>query len=64
MSKKTARALVSGHRDPERARRCCWYTTGREGATYYKHVDEVMVAPEQWYGKKMQLHGFVVDGSI
>ena len=25
---------------------------------YYKHVDEVMVQPEQWYGKKLQLHGF------
>ena len=25
---------------------------------YYKHVDEVMTQPEQWYGKKLQLHGF------
>ena len=30
-----------------------------DGATeYYKHVDEVMANPEQWYGKKLQLHGF------
>jgi len=29
-----------------------------EGAAYYKTVDEVMVAPEQWYGKNMKLHGF------
>jgi cytochrome c-type biogenesis protein CcmE len=30
-----------------------------DGATeYYKHVDEVMVDPEPWYGKKLQLHGF------
>lgn len=34
-----------------------------EGAQYYKHVDEVMPSPEQWYGKNLQLHGFVVDGS-
>jgi cytochrome c-type biogenesis protein CcmE len=40
------------------------YTTLSEGTEYYKHVDEVMVDPEAWYGKKLQLHGFVVDGSI
>lgn len=40
------------------------YTTMAEGTEYYKHVDEVMVQPEPWYGKPMQLHGFVVPGSI
>ena len=40
------------------------YTTVSEGAQYYKHVDEVMNDPAQWYGKSMQLHGFVVDKSI
>ena len=35
-----------------------------ETAAYFKHVDEVMVAPEQWYEKNLQLHGFVVDKSI
>jgi cytochrome c-type biogenesis protein CcmE len=40
------------------------YTTVSEGAQYYKHVDEVMATPDQWYGKPMQLHGFVVDGTI
>jgi cytochrome c-type biogenesis protein CcmE len=35
-----------------------------ETAAYYKHVDEVMAAPEQWYEKNLQLHGHVVDGSI
>ena len=40
------------------------YTTVSEGAVAYKHVDEVMNSPEQWYGKGMQLHGFVVDKSI
>ena len=23
-----------------------------------------MTSPEQWYGKRLQLHGYVVDGSI
>jgi cytochrome c-type biogenesis protein CcmE len=40
------------------------YTTMAEGTEYYKHVDEVMAQPDQWYGKKLQLHGFVVPGSI
>lgn len=40
------------------------YTTLAEGTEYYKHVDEVMAQPEQWYGKKLQLHGFVVPKSI
>ena len=40
------------------------YTTMAEGTEYYKHVDEVMTQPDQWYGKKLQLHGFVVPNSI
>jgi len=40
------------------------YTTMAEGTEYYKHVDEVMTQPDAWYGKKLQLHGFVVPGSI
>ena len=40
------------------------WTTLSEGTEYYKHVDEVMVNPQPWYGKKLQLHGHVVDGSI
>ena len=40
------------------------YTTMAEGTEYYKHVDEVMGQPDQWYGKKLQLHGFVVPNSI
>ena len=27
------------------------------------HVDEVMAEPEAWYGKKLQVHGYVVEGS-
>src|SRR4029453_4133498 len=30
----------------------------------YKHVDEVMSATNQWRGKRLQVHGHVVDGSI
>ena len=33
----------------------------REGAAFYKHVDEVMVSPDQWYGKPLKLHGYVAD---
>ena len=40
------------------------YTTMAEGTEYYKHVDEVMTQPEPWYGKKLQMHGFVVPNSI
>ena len=35
------------------------WSTLSEGAAYYKHVDEVMTAPTQWEGKRLQLHGFV-----
>ncbi len=34
-----------------------------EGTEYYMHVDEVMAKPEAWYGKNLQVHGFVVEGS-
>jgi cytochrome c-type biogenesis protein CcmE len=40
------------------------WSTLREGAEFYKHVDEVMASPEQWEGKHLQLHGFVVANSI
>jgi cytochrome c-type biogenesis protein CcmE len=40
------------------------WTTLSEGTEYYKHVDEVMAQPDQWYGKKLRLHGFVVKDSI
>jgi cytochrome c-type biogenesis protein CcmE len=35
-----------------------------ENLAYFKHVDEVMAQPDEWYGKNMQLHGYVVPGSI
>ncbi len=40
------------------------YSTLSEGTEYYKHVDEVMTNPTAWEGKRLQLHGFVVDDSI
>lgn len=40
------------------------WTSLSEGTEYYKHVDEVMVQPDAWYGKRLQLHGYVVDKSI
>ena len=35
------------------------FTTLRDDAQYYKHVDEVMTNPGAWHGKQLQLHGFV-----
>jgi cytochrome c-type biogenesis protein CcmE len=40
------------------------WSTLRDGVEYYKHVDEVMTSPQQWEGKPLQLHGFVVTNSI
>ena len=41
-----------------------FYSTLAEGTEYYVHVDEVMTDPSAWEGKRLQLHGFVVDKSI
>jgi cytochrome c-type biogenesis protein CcmE len=40
------------------------WSTLRDGTEYYKHVEEVSNQPEAWYGKKLQLHGYVVPDSI
>jgi cytochrome c-type biogenesis protein CcmE len=40
------------------------WSTLREGAEYFKHVDEVMTNRTEWEGKQLQLHGYVVPGSI
>jgi cytochrome c-type biogenesis protein CcmE len=40
------------------------WSTLRDGTEYYKHVEEVSVQPAAWYGKKLQLHGYVVPDSI
>jgi cytochrome c-type biogenesis protein CcmE len=35
-----------------------------EAFEYYKHVDEILAQPGQWEHKHVQMHGFVVPGSI
>lgn len=40
------------------------YTTLSEGTEYYKMVDEVVADQPAWQGKKLQLHGYVVERSI
>jgi len=34
------------------------WTSMKDAAAYYKHVDEVMVEPEVWAGKRLQVHGY------
>jgi len=40
------------------------WSTLREGTEYFKHVDEVVSNPQAWEGKRLQLHGYVVPGSL
>jgi cytochrome c-type biogenesis protein CcmE len=40
------------------------YTTLGESMQYYKYVDEVVSSQNDWTGKKLQVHGYVVPGSI
>jgi len=40
------------------------WSTLRDGTEYFKHVDEVMTNPQAWEGKRLQLHGYVVPGSL
>lgn len=37
------------------------YTSLGETAQYYKYVNEVMVEPDAWYGKPLQVHGYARD---
>lgn len=37
------------------------YSSLSEDTQYYKHVDEVMTQPADWYGKRLQLHGHASD---
>ena len=39
-------------------------TSMRENVQFYKHVDEVMPAAEEWYGRTLKLQGNVVPGTI
>ena len=36
----------------------------REGAEYFKNVNEVMPNRQAWEGKPLRLHGYVIPGSI
>ena len=40
------------------------YTTMGESMQYYKYVDEVAANPQAWADKTLQVHGYVVPGSI
>ena len=41
-----------------------FWTTLREGTEYFMHVDEVLPNRQAWEGKPLQLHGYVIPGSI
>jgi cytochrome c-type biogenesis protein CcmE len=40
------------------------WSTLREGTEFYKNIDEVVTNQQEWHGKQLQLHGYVVPGSI
>ena len=40
------------------------YSTSGQAFEYYKHVDEVVPEIGKWQGRPMQVHGYVVPGSI
>ena len=40
------------------------YSTMGDSLQYYKFVDEVLAEPQAWEGKTLQVHGYVVPGTI
>jgi cytochrome c-type biogenesis protein CcmE len=40
------------------------WTSLRDGAEYFKHVDEVVADSQALQGKQLQLHGYVIPGSL
>jgi len=64
MVKKTARVLISAAVLTGAFTLLFFFTVSSADTQYYKHVDEVMANPVPWYGKGLQLHGYVVDGSV
>ena len=40
------------------------WATLQDGAQYYKYVDEVVADRAAWEGRRLQVHGYVVPGSI
>jgi len=63
MSKKTSRTLLSVLAIGS-ALAVLLAVTMRGDAMYAKDVNEVMPVADQWLGKYVQLHGYVVPGSI
>jgi cytochrome c-type biogenesis protein CcmE len=41
-----------------------FYVSAAPGMEYYKYVDEVMAKKDDFRGKRLKVHGFVVEGSI
>jgi cytochrome c-type biogenesis protein CcmE len=41
-----------------------FWTTLRGGTEYFMHVSEVLPNRQAWEGKTLQLHGYVIPGSI
>jgi cytochrome c-type biogenesis protein CcmE len=41
-----------------------FWTTLRGGTEYFMHVSEVLPNRAEWEGKTLQLHGYVIPGSI
>ena len=64
MAKTTARVIATVAVLTAALTLLFFVTVSSTDTQYYKHVDEVMTQPAQWYGKGLQLHGFVVDGTI
>lgn len=63
MSKKTVRVSLSAL-VVVGALSFLMYTSISEGAEYYKYVDEVMAEPEQWEGKRLRVHGYVLGDPL
>jgi cytochrome c-type biogenesis protein CcmE len=63
MSKKATRAIVSAIILGSTLV-LLLVVTMRGNTQYYMKVDEVMPQAEEWYGKGLQLHGYVVERSI
>lgn len=40
------------------------FTTLQDNLQYYKYVDEVAASQHEWQGKTLQVHGYVVPGSV
>jgi len=58
MSKKAARAVISAV-ILVGALVLLLFTTMKEDVQMFKHVDEVAQDPSAWYGKHLDLHGYV-----